>query len=50
MLNQTQENESSIGKQMDRLRAEALENLLKLAENLLAQGKSTQEILEVIMP
>ena len=48
--NQAQENESSIGQRMYTLSREALDNLLKLTENLLAQGKTREEILEVIMP
>ena len=48
--NQAQEKESSIGQRMYTLSREALDNLLKLTENLLAQGKTREEILEVIMP
>ncbi|MDJ0901713.1 MAG: hypothetical protein QNJ55_23225 [Xenococcus sp. MO_188.B8] len=32
------------------LTREALHNLLELTQNLLAQGKSTEQVLEVIMP
>ena len=49
-VNRVKENESSIGQRMYSLSREALDNLLKLTENLLAQGKTRKEILEVIMP
>ena len=32
------------------LTREALQNLLELTQNLFAQGKSTEQVLEVIMP
>ena len=49
-FNWVQENESSIGQRIQRLTRETLHNLLKLTNNLLIQGKSIEEILEVIMP
>ena len=49
-FNPTQENESTIGQRLRTLTREALHNLLELTQNLLAQGKSTEQVLEVIMP
>ena len=49
-LNQAPENESTIGQRLYTLTREALHNLLELTQNLLAQGKSTEQVLEVIMP
>ncbi len=49
-LNQAQENEPTIGQRLYTLTREALHNLLELTQNLLAQGKSTEQVLEVIMP
>lgn len=49
-FNQAQENEPTIGQRLYTLTREALHNLLELTQNLLAQGKSTEQILEVIMP
>lgn len=45
-----QENEPSIGQRLYSLTREALHNLLELSHNLLLQGKSTAQVLEVIMP
>ncbi len=49
-FNLTQENESTIGQRLYSLTREALHNLLKLSQSLLLQGKSTEQILEVMMP
>ncbi len=49
-FNQAQENEPTIGQRLYTLTREALHNLLELTQNLLAQGKSTEQILEVMMP
>ena len=49
-LNQAQENEPTIGQRLYTLAREALYNLLELTHNLLAQGKSKEQVLEVIMP
>ena len=49
-LNQAQENEPTIGQRLYTLTRDALHNLLELTQNLLAQGKSTEQVLEVIMP
>ncbi|MDJ0572003.1 MAG: hypothetical protein QNJ53_23560 [Pleurocapsa sp. MO_192.B19] len=46
----TQENESTIGQRLHSLGREALHNNLKLAHTLLTQGKSTEQVLEVMMP
>lgn len=44
------ENESTIGQQLYSLTREALHNLLEFSQNLLLQGKSTEQIIEVMMP
>lgn len=49
-FNQAPENESTIGQRLYTLTREALHNLLQLTQNLLAQGKSTEQVLAVIMP
>ncbi len=64
-FNLTQENESTIGEgaslevssracvarqRLYTLTREALHNLLELSQSLLLQGKSTEQILEVMMP
>ncbi len=49
-FNWAQENESTIGQRLYTLTREALYNLLKLAYTLLTQGKSTEQVLEVMMP
>ena len=49
-FNLTRENESTIGQRLYSLTREALHNLLELSHNLLLQGKSTAQILEVMMP
>ncbi len=49
-FNQAQENEPTIGQRLYTLTREALHNLLELTQNLLAQGKSTEQVLELIMP
>jgi hypothetical protein len=49
-FNSTQEKESTIGQRLHSLGREALHNLLKLAHSLLTQGKSTEQVLEVMMP
>lgn len=49
-FNLTPENESTIGQRLYSLTREALHNLLKLSQSLLLQGKSTEQILEVMMP
>ena len=49
-FNLTQENESTIGQRLYTLTREALHNLLKLAYTLLTQGKSREQVLEVMMP
>lgn len=49
-FNLTSENESTIGQRFYSLTREALHNLLELSHNLLLQGKSTAQVLEVIMP
>jgi len=41
---------STIGQRLYGLTREALDNLLKLTYRLLIQGKSTEQILEVMMP
>ncbi len=46
----TPENEPTIGQRLHSLGREAVHNLLKLAHSLLTQGKSTEQVLEVIMP
>ncbi len=48
--NQSPENEPTIGQRLYTLTREVLHNLLELTQNLLAQGKSTEQVLEVIMP
>jgi len=49
-FNLTSENESSIGQRLYSLSREALHNFLKLTHCLLTQGKSTEQVLEVMMP
>lgn len=49
-FNLTPENESTIGQRLYSLTREALHNLLELSHNLLLQGKSTAQVLEVMMP
>lgn len=49
-FNLTPENESTIGQRLYTLSREALHNLLELSHNLLFQGQSTEQILEVMMP
>ncbi len=49
-FNLTPENESTIGQRLYSLTREALHNLLELSQNLFVQGKSTEQILEVMMP
>ena len=49
-LNQASENESTIGQRLYTLTREALHNLLELTHTLFVQGKSTEQVLEVIMP
>jgi hypothetical protein len=49
-FNFAQENEQTIGQRLYTLNREALHNLLELTHNLLVQGKSTTQVLEVIMP
>lgn len=49
-FNWSPENESTIGQQLYSLTREALHNLLELSHNLLLQGKSTAQVLEVMMP
>ncbi len=49
-FNLTQEHESTIGQRLYTLTREAVHNLLKLSQTLLTQGKSTEQILEVMMP
>ena len=44
------ENEPSIGQRLHSLTREALHNLLEFSQNLLLQGKSTEQIMEVMMP
>ena len=45
-----QEEEPTIGQRLYSLTREALHNLLDLSQNLFVQGKSTEQILEVMMP
>ncbi|MDJ0572922.1 MAG: hypothetical protein QNJ53_28315 [Pleurocapsa sp. MO_192.B19] len=42
--------QSTIGQRVYSLNREALANLLSLSENLLAQGQSIHNILELLMP
>lgn len=49
-FNLAQENKPTIGQRFYSLTREALHNLLELNKSLLLQGKSTEQILEVIMP
>lgn len=49
-FNLTLENESTIGQRLYTLTREALDNFLQFALSLWLQGKSTQQVLEVIMP
>ena len=44
------ENQPSIGQKLYSLTREALSNLLALCQNLFAQGKSLEQVLEVMMP
>lgn len=44
------ENEQTIGQRLYSLTREALHNLLQLSHSFLSQGRSVEEILEVIMP
>ena len=49
-FNLVQENEPTIGQRLYSLTREALHNLLELSQSLLLGGKSTQQVLEVMMP
>ncbi|MDJ0573263.1 MAG: hypothetical protein QNJ53_30090 [Pleurocapsa sp. MO_192.B19] len=49
-FNSAQEDEPTIGQRLYSLTREALYNLLELSQNLFVQGKSTEQILEVMMP
>jgi len=49
-FNLSQEKESTIGQQLYTLTREALSNLIELVQGLSLQGKSTEQILEVMMP
>jgi hypothetical protein len=49
-FNLVQENEPTIGQRLYSLSREALHNLLELSQSLSLQGKSTEQILEVMMP
>ena len=49
-FNSAQENEPTIGQRLYSLTREALHNLLGLSQSLLLQGKSTEQVLEVMMP
>jgi hypothetical protein len=49
-LNLTQENESTIGQRLYTLTREALSNVIELVQGLSLQGKSAEQILEVMMP
>ena len=49
-FNLTPENEPTIGQRLYRLGREAVHNLLKLTHTLFTQGKSTEQVLEVMMP
>ena len=49
-FNLASENKSTIGQRLYSLAREALHNLLQLSQTLLTQGKSTEQILEVMMP
>jgi len=49
-FNLTQENEPTIGQRLYSLTREALHNLLELSQSLWLQGKSTEQVLEVMMP
>ena len=44
------ETEQTIGQRLYTLTREALHNLLELSQSLLLQGKSTEQVLEVMMP
>ena len=49
-LNLAPENQPSIGQRLYTLTREALSNVLALTQNLFAQGKSLEQVLEVMMP
>ena len=49
-LNLAQEYQPSIGQRLYTLTREALSNVLALTQNLFAQGKSLEQVLEVMMP
>ena len=49
-FNLTQENEPTIGQRLYSLTREALHNLLELSQSFWLQGKSTEQVLEVMMP
>ena len=49
-FNKAQEKESTIGQRLYTIAREALHNLLELSQTLLNQGKSTEQVLEVMMP
>ena len=49
-FNLAQEDEPTISQRLYSLTREALHNLLELSQNLFVQGKSTEQILEVMMP
>jgi hypothetical protein len=49
-FNSVQDNEPTIGQRLYSLTREALHNLLQLSQSLLLQGKSTEQVLEVMMP
>ncbi len=49
-FNLAPETEQTIGQRLYTLTREALHNLLELSQSLLLQGKSTEQILEVMMP
>ena len=49
-FNSAQEDEPTIGQRLYSLTREALHNLLELSQSLLLQGKSTEQVLEVMMP
>ncbi len=49
-FNLAPESEPTIGQRLYTLTREALHNLLELSQSLLLQGKSTEQVLEVMMP
>ena len=49
-FNLVQEHEPTIGQRLYSLSREALHNLLELSQSLLLQGKSIEQVLEVMMP